>query len=140
MKSKIYFAFLFIVALISCNKEKEEVIQNTGGQLQFELQEKINDLKSAGILSTTDSIYAAVISIENQQGDKVFNMNTIELLNMNGHYITAPMSLNVGSYKLTDFLLTDKNNRILYACPKEGSNQAKLIDHPLDILFNIRKD
>ena len=139
MKSKIYLALLFIVVLISCNKEKE-VLKDSGGQLQLAFQERINELKSAGIVSTTDSIYAAVISIESQQGEKVFNMKTVELLNMNGHYISAPISLNAGNYKLTDFLLKDKNNRILYACPKEGSNQAKLVDHPLDIMFNINKD
>lgn len=139
MKKKIYFAILFIVALVSCNKEKE-VIDQTGGQLKFEFQEKINDLKSAGIIVSTDSIYSAVISIENEQGAKILNMKAIELLNMNGHYISTPISLNAGNYKLTDFLLTDRNNRVLYACPKEGSNQAKLVNHPLNMDFDIRKD
>lgn len=128
-----------MIALISCNKEKE-AMPNTGGQLKIELQERINDLKSAGFITSLDSIYAAVISIENQQGVKIFEMKVLELFNMNGQFISAPISLNVGNYKLTDFLLTDKNNRILFATPKEGSNQAKLVDHPLDILFNIRKD
>jgi len=54
------------MALISCNKEKE-VIKDSGGKLQFQLQERINELKSAGIVFTTDSIYAAVVSIESQR-------------------------------------------------------------------------
>lgn len=81
-----------------------------------------------------------VISITKKDGEVIFDKKKIELLNMNGYYIASPISLKVGEYLLTEFLITDDSNKILYATPIADSNKAYLVDKPLSIDFEIIKD
>jgi hypothetical protein len=139
MKKLHYILLLALVSFISCKKEKD-VLQNEKGDLTFSFNDQINQATGAKSLLLADSIYAAVVSIEDEQGVIKYDKKVIELFNMNGHYISTPISLSTGNYKLTDFLLTDKNKKVLYACPKKGSKNAYLVKEPLDISFSIKKD
>jgi hypothetical protein len=129
--------FSFVLFIFSCEKEN---FPTGKGKLEIEFQEKISQLKSANLISSLDSIYAAVISIEDQMGKVEYEMEVIQLFNMNGSYITTPLSFYIGNYKLTDFLLINKDHEVLYACPKEGSNLASVVEDPLEISFIISKD
>jgi hypothetical protein len=43
---------LFLIAIISCEKENDQIAKGT---LEIEFQEKISQLKSAGLISSYDS-------------------------------------------------------------------------------------
>jgi hypothetical protein len=72
--------------------------------------------------------------------NNVFNKDKIELLNFNGDYISKPVALDIGQYYLTEFLLLDSSNNILYAAPKEESSTSYLVNKPLPLEFLINKD
>jgi hypothetical protein len=59
---------------------------------------------------------------------------------MNGYYISKPLSLVPGGYKLSKFLVVDASNTVVYATPTEGSTKAYLVNDPLPILFSVTKD
>lgn len=59
---------------------------------------------------------------------------------MNGNFISEPVSLPVGNYQLTKYLVIDASNKVIYATPVTGSPLAYLVTHPLPISFSITKD
>jgi len=129
----------------SCSKEKNEDYKTTG-TLTFSYSSILNQSKKVlgqdlkGDSSTVDIPHTIVVSITDNSGKLVYNMEEIPLYNMNGNYISKPISLEQGSYKLTDFLVLDKNGNVLYLAPKEGSSKAYLVSDPLPIDFNVSKD
>lgn len=137
-----YLIFTLILGFIfSCEKNKIELNQGKGS-LEFtlnvpsEIMQK--SLKSAPI--NENNINSVVISITNADSVSIYDKKKIELFNMNGYYISSPLSLTTGSYFLTEFFVTDSANNVLYLTPKTGSPKASLVDNPLPIQFNIKKD
>jgi hypothetical protein len=52
-------------------------------------------------------------------------------------YITEPVPFETGEYKITDFLVANKNGEIIYATPKEGSPYEGAVDDALPITFVV---
>jgi hypothetical protein len=68
----------------------------------------------------------------------VKNSEKVELYNMNGDYISKPISLVTGNYRLTHFFVLDWKNNVVYASPIKGSPKASLVQSTLPISFNIQ--
>jgi len=132
---------LIAILFLSCKKDS---IDTELQQAQLEFTFSASQLKSA-LKSTVDSGYlmgitSAVITIEDSQGNVVKNSEKIEIYNMNGHYISKPISLVIGNYKLSRFVLLSSSNQVVYASPVEGSDLAYLVEKPLPLLFGAQKD
>jgi hypothetical protein len=129
----LFYILCFCFIASSCHKEKADL----NGQIIIGLTNLKNGLKSASsdTISTPVSI---VVTIENASGKVVKNAEKVDLYNMNGDYISKPMSLVKGSYKLTSFLVLDVNNHVIYAAPLQGSPKAYLVQTPLPILFTVQ--
>jgi len=140
---------LLLIALCcfvtSCTKENNDNSKTTG-TITFSYNSILN--KSAKTLSqdvkgdssNVDIPQTIVISITDNSGNLVYNLEEIPLYNMNGNYISKPISLEKGNYKLTDFLVVNKDGKVLYLAPKEESPKAYLVSDPLPIGFNVNKD
>lgn len=140
MKSSVSFYlglfFLLIVTLSSCKKQNHEEGQ---GQLQVDFS--LNALKSTLADSSLETTLSEVIvTIEDLNGKVVKSEEHIELYNMNGNYISRPLALPSGKYKLTGFLVVDWKNNVIYASPLKGSTNAYLVQNPLPLSFDISKD
>jgi hypothetical protein len=125
--------------IFSCKEKKNENIKP--GQVEFAFSAKA--LKSSLKSENSDTITGltwVVYTIEDASGNVIKNSEKIELYNMNGDYISKPISLVKGSYKLTRFMLLSWDNKILYASPVKGSPKAYLVQTPLPILFNVQND
>ncbi|MCP4180211.1 MAG: hypothetical protein GY756_20800 [bacterium] len=81
-----------------------------------------------------------VISVEDAQGNSILNSEKIDIYHMNGKYISEPVEMLVGDYKLTRFLVLNGENDVVYATPKEGSDNAHLVEKPLPINFSASED
>ena len=120
----------------SCIKESAKF----SGQAQFVVS--ASDLKSSlksGVADTLNLSYV-LFTIEDVSGNVVKNSEKVELYNMNGDYISKPVSLVKGSYKLTGFMVLDSKNNIVYASPLKGSAKAYLVQEPLPISFDILRN
>jgi hypothetical protein len=64
-------------------------------------------------------------------------MKKVDLIKLGDGYITAPLALTEGNYRLTDFFVMSAGGEVLYATPKEGSDLASLVTDPLPMNFSV---
>lgn len=137
-KSAFYLLSMLLIGLGSC--KKDNVDPKIGdGTIEFGLN-IISDENIKKELSDFTNISAALVTIENESGDIIYELKKIKFYKFDQTFITEPLSLLTGNYKLTAFFLIDDTGTILYASPIEGSPKAYLVDTPLPIEFNIEKD
>lgn len=91
---------------------------------------------SGGRIETAEPV-ALLLSLENSIGDPVFTSKRIPLLHIGSNLMTDPIDLPPGTYTITDFLLVDDDNNVLYATPKAGSPLAAAVTHPLPYSFVV---
>lgn len=134
MKSILVIVFC-ISLLNSCRKDNHESSQGT---MVFKFQTKgSTNLKSA---KSAPSASFIVLTIEKSDGEVIFNKEKLALSYLNGSYISKDLALPQGNYNLTEFLVTDVNNQIIYASPKKDSKLAFLVSNPLPLNFNIQSN
>jgi Concanavalin A-like lectin/glucanases superfamily len=137
-KSIISLQIICLVLLFSCQTENIIEPLNENGKLELSISaEKLNKIIAK---VTTEGITNVVVDIEDGTGQSIYSNKVIRLFNLNGEYISEPISIATGNYKLTKFLITDDINTVLYATPVEGSQTAYLVNNPLSIDFSINKD
>lgn len=117
----------------SC-KKTDDTPQLIEGQLEISFTP--TQLKNGYVQGLT----SVVVSIEDVGGNVVKNMEKVEIYSMNGYYISKPISLLTGDYKLTGFFVLDADNNVVYASPLSGSDKAYLVENPLPIAFSVTKD
>ena len=138
MKAQSLFLFLSLLFFISCSKEKSSnENEKTTFELTFQLPEN-SSLKS----SASDSIDLAslIISIENEKGELVYNNEEIKIYRMGDNFISKPISVNVGTFKIIHLLLANSHGTIVYATPLKESTLAYMVKTALPISFSVGKD
>ncbi|WP_461642298.1 DNRLRE domain-containing protein [Labilibaculum euxinus] len=132
--------FLILVAFTACNKDSIED-NKTLCPVEFKMTVSENSTKSAvgNKLKTTEvtNVKSALVSIADDNGNLVYELEQIELISFNGGFITNKLLLEVGNYTVTEFLLLDTNGNVAYATPKDGSDLANLVNDPLAINFSV---
>ncbi|HEY5747770.1 MAG TPA: hypothetical protein VIU12_16970 [Chryseolinea sp.] len=83
---------------------------------------------------------ALLLSLEDGSGTPVYTFKKINLLQLGSDMITEPTQLSPGTYTITDFLLVDNDDAVLYATPKTGTPLADLVIHPLPYSFTVTAD
>jgi hypothetical protein len=134
MKKMIHFSSIIFLLLSFINSSCKKEEKAGEGQVEFTLA--TSDAQSS--LKAASAAASVVVTIEDASGKVVKNSEKINIYSMSGSYITQPISLVSGSYKLTRFLVLDASNNVLYASPLEGSSKASLVQQPLPIAFSAR--
>lgn len=138
---KSYFLFLLTGALLlSCKKEKNS---EGSGQLEFLMHTSLlksgsgTDIDSSASSDLTWIVY----SIEDVSGKVIIDSEKIALQDFSeyGHYSSKTIKLTGGDYRLTQFLVLDWRNMILYASPVKGAPRASSLEAPLPLSFNIQQ-
>lgn len=70
------------------------------------------------------------ISLEDNDGNPLFTLKEIQLLKLGDAYITEPLELLEGYYRITDFLLV-AGNQVQYATPRQNSLLSQTVNSPL---------
>lgn len=125
---------LFVIAAFFSCEEESTVDPNAKGELLLSFNKAETGLKS-GVEPAV-----LLISLKSETGEVIFTNEEVELYKFNNEYISTTIPLLVGNYELTEFMVLDNNNNVLYATPKEGSNMAYLVNDPLGIEYTIKKD
>ena len=136
---RISYLWLLIITLslfvTSCEKEPG----SKKGKVEFNASIK-NELKSLKSTDSTSTISYALIEIQNAAGEVALSNEKISLTQFGESYLSDPIALTTGSYKLTKFLLVNNENVVVYAAPLEGSDKAYLVQNPLPIEFEVNED
>jgi hypothetical protein len=82
----------------------------------------------------------ALLSIQTAAGANVFTNKSVSLLSFGDSYVTSPIELIPGSYKITDFMLVNSAGQVIYATPKIGSPLAQFVSIPLPFEFTVAKN
>lgn len=128
------FIIIICVCFSSCKKDDTEPFNS---EVEFALASFGNSQRGAANLDDGDPVPVAIIvSIEDAEGDEVYNREKINLLRFGNSFVSEKLDLLAGDFSLTEFFVLDSNDEVVYATPKEGSAFAQLVDNPLDIEFS----
>lgn len=139
---KLLFIFSFLLAAgvyLSCQHD-DPAQPNVKGDVVFSFSSIT--AKIDGILksSNIDDAASIILSIKDENGNLVYNLEQMPLFKINGLFITRPISLLVGNYELTQFIVADAQGNALFVAPIQGSPNAYLVENPLPISFEVSKD
>lgn len=132
---------ILMLLLLFQNCTEEETVNQSKEKVQFTIG--LSALEhTGGKLKSVDPPSGAslLISIKSISGEQVYTMHTVELLHVGENIVTVPLELNPGSYLLTDFMVVNEVNEILFAAPRRGSLLGSLVVRPLDVNFYVTRN
>lgn len=156
MKKNIRLLLAVVTAaiLVGCsNPALEEKVDNSGGLEIIKGEGTIRfSWKSpgqTGSRSAADATAAAagnsvqdakkiLISMEHTTDHyNYFSNKELKLYNFNGSFLSEPFKVQVGEYRLTDYVVLNESGKVIFAAPKKNSKLAYLATAPLPINFNL---
>ncbi|WP_339814217.1 VCBS repeat-containing protein [uncultured Imperialibacter sp.] len=136
--TKLLGLFIFISAITGCSGDDSGQPHGVG---EISFSPKFGNKSGSGRLLDLNDAAFILITIKKDDGSSTpYSTSKIELYQLNGEFISQKISLSVGSYSLTEFLVLDVDSNIIYATPEEGSLQAQNVGDPLPIEFVISRD
>jgi hypothetical protein len=134
---KILGLILFLGLFQTCTINEPEI--KKAEQVTFSLTAKgENGGRISG--ATLPAGTTALLSIQAIAGVSVLSNKTVTLLSFGDSYITSPIELIPGDYKITDFMLVNSTGQVIYAAPKIGSPLAALVSSPLPTQFSVTEN
>lgn len=137
-KIAIVAAWICALLLYSCGMQDESVLEQQPVKFSLDLQDLSSDGGRVG--SNNEDIAAIVVSIRDASHTSVVTSKKLALFDFNGKFISEPVSLIPGNYFLSEFLVLDNNNKVIFACPIAGSPKAYLVLNPLEIKMGVVKN
>ena len=127
---------LILLVLISC--QVQEKLETTPGTIKFSMQSVVRN--EGGRITETPTPASVLISIEDESGNTVEDNKKLTLYSLGQGFVSESLQLIPGSYKLTQFMILDEDDGVMYATPQEGSELAEFVNDPLPIEFTISED
>ncbi len=125
MKRLVIFQIL-IVLLIGCKDEQPGVIP-VDGSINFNL--------GSSLTGRTENPSFVSYRLVHENGNNL--IGKLDLFTFGDSYVSEALVLTSGSYQLEDYFILNEEEEVMYACPKEGSELAYLVDTPLPISLEI---
>lgn len=95
-----------------------------------------DNTNGAGPLAAISSSVAEIdVTLRNSAG--VSTNYRLALRTLSGQYVTTSMSLPVGTYQVTSYMVNDSSHNALYCTPATGSPLAYLVAAPLPVSFTV---
>jgi hypothetical protein len=133
---KTFIKTILWVLLLSFSCQPEENVSPNTGYATFSLDERdrIN-----GRDKETPTPAFVLLSVQSTNGDKREELK-LSLVSFGAGYLSEKLELPIGNYQLTQFLVLDTSDRVIYATPYEGSELAKYVTDSLPVDFNVSND
>lgn len=136
VKKIAVFAFsICFVLLFSCENENEVIFQDKG-LLEF----SFTATTGSNLRTQNSAASYLLVSIADTNGKSVVSRQKIKLYSFGESILSEPISLNIGNYFLTEYLVLDDQESVIYATPKKEAKLDYLVEFPLPIEFVITKD
>lgn len=139
-----FWAFMILVVSLlnsSCINKKEPFQQKVTFSFENKTHPSNTGLSKTVSAGKTEARYI-IVTIENEKGVLIYDTKKIELYQFNGNFISEPISLDISDkqYKLTQFLVLDVDNNVIYCTPLANSSLEYLVNNPLPISFSVNKN
>tara|TARA_R110000737_G_C14614847_1_gene491723 strand:+ start:1696 stop:3108 length:1413 start_codon:yes stop_codon:yes gene_type:complete len=136
--TKLLSLVIFLWMMAGCGGD-DSGRPNGSGEISFRPQ-FANEMGNGRTLDLSDAVSILITVNHNDGSPTEYSTSEIALYQLNGEFISQKISLPVGAYRLTEFLVLDEDNNIIYVAPEEGSLQAQNVSDPLPIEFVISVD
>lgn len=141
MKNRLPFhhaLFLSAFMLTVCSSPNEELTKEKL-KFTFSLQDvDATNGRSQQLSIPKDAVL--LLTLETTDGEPVFTQEPIQIMTFGNSYITDPIELFPGYYRILDFMVINEDNEVLYAAPKHGSRFAQAVDRPIPYNIFIGKN
>jgi hypothetical protein len=127
---------LFFLLVFSFSCRNEESPSPAQGKATFSLSQKARD---NGRASETTTPAFVLLSIKDSKGKSQENIK-LPLFSFGQSYLSEDLQLQTGIYQLTQFVVLNAANKVMYATPMEGSDLAKHVTDPLPIDFVVTEN
>lgn len=134
MKKITQYVLVIALGLFGIACENEEPSVKKSGRITFSFSKKE---MTGGRTQTSGTPTSIVLNVENPAGQIVLESKKLQLFGFGDNYVTENVMLEIGSYKITSFIVLNENNQAIYATPKAGSAKAEFVSRPLPIPFTI---
>lgn len=136
-KPFLLISTLVIGAMVfhGCNKNSEEET----GTIEFGM-ETLNDEALKAVENGHHNVAAALVTIKNSEGEKVYDKEYLPFYSFGDAFVTQSLQLKVGKFQLTEFMLLDSSENVIWATPVEGSRLAGMVNDPVPIEFVVYAD
>jgi hypothetical protein len=129
-------SLVFFCMLLSCQPDEKLLADK-------EIKFSFTNQTTSGRTSLADNVKGLIITITDNTGNTVVDRKELALYKFGDSFLSLPITLKTTGatkYKLSEFLVTDTDNKVIYVTPKEASKLAHLVADPLDIEFVAGKD
>ncbi|HEY0654169.1 MAG TPA: hypothetical protein VGD65_13615 [Chryseosolibacter sp.] len=137
MKKFIQYSAMVVLALIALACHKDDAFVKASGDVTFSFSRREIEGGRTNATGTPSSIY---INVVDASGAAVLENKKLALLSFGSGYVTEPLKLTVGAYKITSFIVINERNEAIYATPVQGSPKAELVQVPLPISFVVSEN
>ena len=121
---------LFLIAISQgCMEDIESARENVAIRFTLPSESAITDLP-------TDT--RLLLNIQSQQGDPVLEMEEVKFVLSENGFVTEPLDLPFGNYTITDFMLLNQQEEMIFAVPRGQGVLCQTIASPLNYDFQIR--
>jgi len=79
-----------------------------------------------------------VMSIQAQNGEAVMEYAEMEFQFRDNHFVTRQLDLPAGNYTITDFMVLNASDEIIFAAPKAPGTLSNSVPTPLNYNFTLR--
>ncbi len=133
---KLVYLFLSILFFTSCSEDDHNNLNSNASQeVTFGITKKNQSNNTNGEILTPAKI---VLTLKDTTADTlVYNKKVLDLFDFNGQYLTQNVTLTVGEYAIEDYFVTDADNKVIYASPKESSELSQYVNNPLPLNFSV---
>ena len=133
MRNYPFILLLFASVLFqSCSEHELAPSQGVGSEpfVSFSLDEKASaEIPDGSTL---------LIGVMTSSGEIVYADHPLALTRIGGLLTSENIALDADDFELTEFVVLDSNDEVIYASPKEGSAMAEMVLKPLAHKFTAR--
>lgn len=139
MKKTLFYSLLLLLCATNwrCANDESPGIEPDIASVTFSVASFIDASGRTAASPMPSSLY---ISLTNDKGEPIFSFKQVKIMAMGNSYVTEPLELKPGHYRITDFALSNDGSSFVYAVPKKGSILEKAVINPLPYRFRVLKN
>jgi hypothetical protein len=120
-----------VAITLSCTEEPEPIQKKVGIDFTiFSDDQLVQDLPPDSRL---------LVNIQSPDGGDVMDYKEVTFSSTAHGYSTAPLDLGFGNYTISDFIIVNGDDDILYAAPHTGGSLETAVASPLAVSFSIEQ-
>lgn len=126
-----------VILLTSCSEYENPNSAKVNLTFNFTVQEDKAGHPGSAQISPGSSV---LISLEQSNGELLLDQYELSIRQDGAGYMTAPLELPQGNYRLVDFMVVDESGKVVFASPRQSSVLSKEIRRSMPYSFAIKSN